>query len=263
MRRYQQDRAEATAELLTLLVQVHLHAATSKGLSGMNCWDLYALVELSYDLCRGNTYSCDMEFPVQNPSPAPLMVPILAADLVGFSRRYLGSACAPVCRLRVLEKLLEAASCPDRLRHFSVMLFVFWDLEHMTPPKCKIAAPDQAGGSTYTVHHKDVEDGEVDALVRTLVADAISNGIVEHFRGKGAKKGFRAHYVHMWDKVGAMAPSWSVHWCQGLLLPGTSMGIRSTTQVPRSDWGSQQGNRMHTVLEEEAFLLQCDRKTPA
>ena len=43
----------------------------------------------------------------------------------------------------------------------------------------------------------------MDALVKALVADATANGVVDHFRGKGAKKGsFRAHYLHMWDKVG-------------------------------------------------------------
>lgn len=67
--------------------------------------------------------------------------------------------------------------------------------------------PDQAGGSTCIVHQEDVEDGEVDALVKSLVADASANGIVDHFRGKGAKKGFRAHFLHMWDRVRGLAPA--------------------------------------------------------
>lgn len=42
--------------------------------------------------------------------------------------------------------------------------------------------------------------------MKTLVTDATANGIVDHFRGRGAKKGIRARYLHMWDKVGGLLP---------------------------------------------------------
>ncbi len=46
----------------------------------------------------------------------------------------------------------------------------------------------------------DVDDGDVDALVKSLIKDVSSNGITDHFRGKGTKN-FRAHYMEMWDQV--------------------------------------------------------------
>lgn len=58
----------------------------------------------------------------------------------------------------------------------------------------------QACGASYVITTADVDDGDVDALVKSLIKDVSSNGITDHFRGKG-QKNFRAHYLTMWDQV--------------------------------------------------------------
>ena len=40
----------------------------------------------------------------------------------------------------------------------------------------------------------------MDALVKSLIKDVSSNGVTDHFRGKG-QKNFRAHYLEIWDQV--------------------------------------------------------------
>ena len=66
----------------------------------------------------------------------------------------------------------------------------------------------QAGGCGSAVRRADVEEGEADALVRALLNDVTAQGATDHFRagGKGVKRGFRGHYLHMWDKVGPANP---------------------------------------------------------
>lgn len=58
----------------------------------------------------------------------------------------------------------------------------------------------QAGGSSYVVTTADVDGGDVDALVKSLIKEVSSNGVTDPFRGKG-QKSFRAHYLDMWDQV--------------------------------------------------------------
>ena len=54
----------------------------------------------------------------------------------------------------------------------------------------------QAGGSSYGVTTADVDDGDVDALVKSLIKEVSSNGVTDPFRGKG-QKSFRANYLDM------------------------------------------------------------------
>jgi hypothetical protein len=58
----------------------------------------------------------------------------------------------------------------------------------------------QAGGCSHVVQGADVDEGEADELVQALLQQVSAQGCADHFRGKGGRA-FRAHYLHMWDRV--------------------------------------------------------------
>ena len=62
----------------------------------------------------------------------------------------------------------------------------------------------QAGGCSYEVQRADVDEGEADELVQALLGHVSAQGFADHFRGKGGRA-FRAHYLHLWDRVRASA----------------------------------------------------------
>eukprot|EP00884_Botryococcus_braunii_P004065 jgi/Botrbrau1/1365/Bobra.0063s0074.1 len=58
----------------------------------------------------------------------------------------------------------------------------------------------QAGGSDMVLTAEEVEEGEVDRLVETLITSVTVDGYLDLFKAKGVRN-FREHYLEMWDHL--------------------------------------------------------------
>ena len=58
----------------------------------------------------------------------------------------------------------------------------------------------QAAGSSYTITEADVEEGEVDETVKSLLTGVTTEGYTDHFHGKG-QKAFADNYLELWERV--------------------------------------------------------------
>ena len=58
----------------------------------------------------------------------------------------------------------------------------------------------QAAGSSYIITDADVEEGEVDETVKSLLTGVTTEGYTDHFHGKG-QKAFADNYLELWERV--------------------------------------------------------------
>lgn len=58
----------------------------------------------------------------------------------------------------------------------------------------------QAAGSSHVITDADVDGGEVDEVVKTLLDGVTTDGYTDHFHGKG-QKAFAGNYLELWEKV--------------------------------------------------------------